>query len=132
MPTSAGTYAVPLVATNAYGSVQQTLTITIQQAPAITSGGSATFTEGTQGTFPVTTTGSPTAKITESGTLPAWRHADRRRQRDGTLAGTPAFGSAGSYPITITAANGVGSNATQSFTITVNAAPTAPVITSGG
>ena len=42
-----------------------------------------------------------------------------------TLAGTPAAGSKGSYPITITATNGVSPNATQSFTITVNAAPAA-------
>ena len=60
-PTAAGSYAVPLVATNAYGSVQQTLTITIEQAPAITSDNSATFTAGTQGTFSVSTTGSPTS-----------------------------------------------------------------------
>src|SRR5208282_1433411 len=44
-----------------------------------------------------------------------------------TLAGTPAAGTAGTYPITITASNGVGSNATQTFTLTVD---TAPVITS--
>jgi hypothetical protein len=40
-----------------------------------------------------------------------------------TLAGTPAAGTAGSYPITITAANGIGTNATQSFTLTVDQAP---------
>ena len=47
-----------------------------------------------------------------------------------TLAGTPAAGTSGSYPITITAANGVSPNATQSFTLTVNPALAAPVITS--
>ena len=40
----------------------------------------------------------------------------------GVLSGTPAAGSASSYPITITASNGVLPNATQSFTLTVNAA----------
>ncbi len=37
-----------------------------------------------------------------------------------SLAGTPAAGTAGSYPITITAANGVSPNAQQSFTLTVS------------
>ena len=40
-----------------------------------------------------------------------------------TLSGTPAAGSRGTYGFTITAANGVGSDATQNFTLTVNAAP---------
>ena len=41
-----------------------------------------------------------------------------------TLAGTPAAGSGGSYPITITATNGIGSAANQSFTLNVTEAPT--------
>ena len=40
-----------------------------------------------------------------------------------TLAGTPAAGTGGTYPITITATNGVSPNATQTFTLTVNQAP---------
>ena len=47
-----------------------------------------------------------------------------------TLAGTPASGTAGTYPITITAANGVSPDATQGFTLTVRPAPSAPTITS--
>ena len=129
-PTTAGTYAVALSAANAYGTAQQTLTITVQQPPAITSAGSATFTVGTAGSFSVTTTGSPTAKITESGSLPSGVTLTDNGNGTATLAGTPATGTSASYPITITAANGVGSHATQSFTLTVNAAPTAPAITS--
>jgi hypothetical protein len=130
-PTTAGTYAVPLTATNAYGSVQQTLTITIQQAPAITSDNSATFTAGTNGTFTVSTTGSPTANVTESGSLPSGVTFTDNGDGTATLAGTAASGSNGSYPITIAASNGVSPAASQSFTLTVNAAPTAPAITSG-
>ena len=40
-----------------------------------------------------------------------------------TLAGTPAAGTGGSYPVTITAANGVRPDATRSFTLTVDEAP---------
>jgi hypothetical protein len=130
--TSPGTYAILLSAVNAYGTAQQTLSITVAQAPAVTSAGSATFTEGTQGTFTVTTTGSPTAAITESGALPSGVTLTDNGDGTATLAGTPAAGSKGSYPITITAANGAGSNATRSFTITVNPAPVPPVITSAG
>ncbi len=45
-----------------------------------------------------------------------------------TLAGTPAPGTDGTYPLTIGAANGVLPDASQSFTLTVDA--TAPAITS--
>jgi hypothetical protein len=47
----------------------------------------------------------------------------------GTLAGTPAAGTDGTYPITFTGTNGVLPNATQNFTLTV-AAAAAPAITS--
>ena len=40
-----------------------------------------------------------------------------------TLAGTPASGTSGSYPFTIGATNGISPDATQSFTLTVHAAP---------
>jgi Putative Ig domain len=131
-PTTPGTYTVPLVATNAYGSVQQILTITAQQAPAITSASSAAFTVGTQGSFSVLTTGSPTAKITESGALPSGVTFTDNGNGTATLAGTPAAATSGSYPITITAANGVSPNAAQSFKLTVGPATSAPAITSAG
>ena len=131
-PTTPGTYTMDLLATNSYGSAQQTLTVTVQQAPAITSGSSATFTVGANGTFTVTTTGSPTAAISESGTLPTGVTFTDNGDGTATLAGTPAAGQDGSYPITITASNGVSPDATQSFTLTVNKAPTAPAITSAG
>jgi len=45
----------------------------------------------------------------------------------GLLSGTPAAGTGGSYPITITATNGVGSPVNQAFVLTVYQVP---VITS--
>jgi hypothetical protein len=132
-PTTAGTYPMPLMATNAYGSAQQTLTITVQQAPAITSRKSAGFTVGAPGSFSVQTTGSPVATINESGTLPPGITFTDNGDGTATLAGTPAPGTSGSYPLTITAANGVSPGATQSFALTVNpATPAAPDINSGG
>ncbi len=130
-PTTAGTYAMALSAANSFGTAQQTLTVTVSQAPAITSGNSATFTVGTGETFMVTTTGSPTPAITETGALPSGVTFTDNGNGTATLTGTAATGSQGSYPFTIAAANGISPNASQSFTLTVNAVPTPPAITSG-
>ena len=95
-------------------------------APSITSLNNTAFTVGTAGTFKVTDTGTPAPTLSESGALPAGVTFTA-----GTLSGTPT--ASGSFPITITAANGTTPNATQSFTLTVNPAPTvnhAPAITS--
>ena len=40
----------------------------------------------------------------------------------GTISGTPANGSQGTYPVTLSATNSSGSTATLALTITVNAA----------
>src|SRR5690349_5986407 len=101
----------------------QSFTLTVNQAPAITSANTATFTAGSAGTFTVTTTGSPTASISETGTLPAGVTFADNRDGTATLSGTPDPGTGGTYPLTISAANGVQPDATQSFTLTVNQAP---------
>jgi hypothetical protein len=41
----------------------------------------------------------------------------------GVLAGTPTVGTSGTYPISFRATNGIGSDATQSFTLRVNEVP---------
>ena len=92
-------------------------------APTITSGNSATFTEGSAGSFTVTTTGNPTASLSETGPLPGGVTFTDNGNGTGTLAGTPTVGSNGTYPITIGASNGTSPNASQSFTLTVHAAP---------
>jgi hypothetical protein len=97
------------------GSTSQT----VNPAPAITSSASATFTVGTPGSFTVTTTGTPTPAISEAGSLPAGVTFTDNGNGTATIAGTPAAATGGSYPLTITANNGT-TNATQSFTLTVN------------
>ena len=98
--------------------------------PAITSPSSTTFTVGSPGTFTVTTTGfTPPATLTETGALPTGVSFVINGNGTATLAGTPATGTAGTYPLTITATNSV-SSATQSFTLTVAApAVAAPTVT---
>ncbi len=120
-PTTGGTYVMHLTATNGVGSpATQTLTVTVGQAPSITSADTVTFTVGTAGTFSVTTSGYPNPAISEPVTLPSTLTFTDNGDGTATLSGTPANGTQGSYPFTITAANGVGTNATQSFLLDVS------------
>ena len=102
----------------------QSFTLTVHEAPAITSANATTFTVGAAGTFTVTATGFPAPSIARSGgALPSGVTYVDNGNGTGTLSGTPAAGTGGTYAITFTATNGVGSNAAQNFTLTVNQAP---------
>ena len=119
-----GTYAFTITAANGVSpNATQSFTLTVDQAPAITSANATTFTVGEAGTFPVTTTGypgGPTLTLSDGGaTLPSGVTFTDNGDGTATLAGTPADGSAGTFPFTITATNGVAPSATQSFTLTV-------------
>ena len=123
------TYPITITAHNGVGTdATQSFTLTVDQAAAITSGNSTTFTVGANGSFSVTATGFPTPSLSESGALPTGVGFTDNGNGTATLTGIPAAGMGGTYPITITAHNGVGSDATQSFTLTVNQAA---AITSG-
>src|SRR6185437_3705425 len=76
----------------------------------------------------VTATGTPTPSLTESGALPSGITFHDNGNGSATLSGTASV--AGTFPITFTATNGIGSPATQNFTLTVNPASQAPSITS--
>jgi hypothetical protein len=132
---TAGTYLVWTVS----GHVQINVTVTggvnavisgvffgtateTQTAPLITSTNSATFAVGSPGSFTVTASGYPAPALTEAGALPTGVTLNTTTN---VLSGTPASGTNGSYPITITATNVAGTN-TQNFTLTVQAAGTGP------
>ncbi len=141
--TPAGTYPITVTGTGTSAVHATSFSLTVNPAPvapAITSANATTFTEGVAGTFTVTSTGNPTAGLSESGSLPSNVTLVDNGDGTATLAGTPATGTAASYPITITATNGVGSPANQSFTLTVkpaasdfsiSAAPTSQTVTAG-
>src|SRR5665213_2775949 len=113
---SAGSYPITVTAHNGIGTdATQTFTLTVNQSAAITSANTATMTVGAAGSFTFTAAGSPAPAFSETGALP-----NGVLLTGGTLAGTPAAGTSGAYPITITAHNGVGADATQSFTLTVD------------
>jgi hypothetical protein len=128
-PGTGGTYPVTITASNGVTpAATQTFTISVRQPPAITSASSATFTVGQLGMFAVTATGAPAAALSESGALPAGVSFTDNGDGTGTLTGTPAVGTGGTYPITIKASNGVLPDAAQSFTLTV-ATPVVPPAT---
>jgi Putative Ig domain/Bacterial Ig-like domain (group 3) len=78
---------------------------------------SATFAVGSANTFTIQVTGFPVPDITTtSGSLPT---GVTLNSAAGVLTGTPAAGTAGTYHITLSANNGVGSPITQSFTLLV-------------
>jgi len=94
-----------------------------QSSPAITSGSTYSFAIGSSGTFLVTTTGNPAPAISQGGdNLPSGLIFFDNGDGTGTLSGTPNSGTAGSYALTFTAANGVGTNAVQNFTLIVDVA----------
>jgi Concanavalin A-like lectin/glucanases superfamily/Putative Ig domain/Bacterial Ig domain/Matrixin len=112
-----GSYSLTFQADNGISpAATQSFTLTVNQAPAITSASSTTFTVGTAGTFTATATGYPPPTFSETGALPG----GVTLSSGGVLSGTPNADTDGSYPFTLKASNGVGTDATQSFTLTVN------------
>ena len=104
----------------ASATVNASFTVTAAQvAPTITSSNSTSVISGTGGTFQVTATGNPN---TFTYSLSGQPTGVSMNSSSGlmSIAGTVA---AGTYTYTVTVSNGVNPNATQSFTLTVNAIP---------
>ncbi len=76
---------------------------------------------GTAGTFTVKTTGFPAPTLAVSGGLPA---GITFNSSTGVLSGTADAETGGTYHLTFTASNGFGTQASQTFTLTVNQQPT--------
>src|SRR5882672_812083 len=93
-------------------------------APSITSANNTTFDVGVAGSFTVTTSGFPVPSINETGMLPSGITFIDNGNGTATLAGTSLSGTDEVDVLTITAHNGVGSDATQIFTLTVASPPT--------
>ena len=116
-----GNYVCTFTAANGVGTGStQAFTLTVGQGPAITSANNAAFTVGQAGSFSFTATGFPAPTYSLSGcALPSGLSLNATT---GTLSGTPATGTGGSYACTLTATNSGGS-ATQAFGLTVKQAP---------
>lgn len=87
-------------------------------APAILSS-SATATISSPLNMMIRTSRSPVPALTESGALPSGVSFTDLANGMALLSGTPAPGSAGMYPLTITAVNGNGSPAIRTFVLMV-------------
>ncbi len=122
--TTGGSYPLTFTATiSGRPPVTQSFTLTVNQAPAITSGNATTFSLGAPGTFTVATTGVPTPQLTVAGPLPSGVTFIDNGDGTGTLSGTPASGTGGTYVLAISASNGIGTGTIQNFTLTVSGAP---------
>jgi large repetitive protein len=80
---------------------------------------SATFAVGVSSSASLLISALPAATLTETGTLPA----GVTMSASGVFSGTPAAGTVGTYPITVTASNGVSPASTVALTINVEIAP---------
>ncbi len=120
-PTAAGTFTGTVTASNGIGTAAtQNFSITVNQAPAFTngppSGAGVLGTAYTSFTYTFTGAPAPTFTVT-SGALPTGLSLST----GGVISGTPT--AAGTFTGTVTASNGIGTAATQNFSITVNQAP---------
>ncbi len=100
-------------------TVSGNLTALTLAAPVITSKASATFAVGKRGSFQAVASGVPQPAFAEQGQLPR----GVQLAPSGSLSGTPAPGTGGAYKITVSAANGIGHDATQAFVLTVDQKP---------
>ena len=123
-PSAAGTYTIPMTATNTYGHDTKNLVLTVNPAgypPVITSTLTASGTTTSQFTYNITATGTATITFNATG-LPAGLFFS-----GSTISGTPS--NAGVSNITLTATNSFG-NDSKVLVLTVAQGLVAPVITS--
>ena len=127
-----GTYCFKIDASNSLGTTAtQVFTLTSTQPPAITSLDNVIVPAGSPFSFEVTTTGYPFPALNDSGfsgcttALPDDSSVSFTDLGNGTaaIAGTPAAGDGGTYPVCINASNGLGT-ATQSFSLVVTSSTT--------
>lgn len=124
-----GTYEVSITASNGVGKpAVQYLVITLGNGPVITSPANLNLPSGRAGLFTITATGIPVPTLSESGTLPPGLVFTANNNGTATISGTPPANTKGSYEVSITASNGVGTPVVQHLVITV-APAVAPVTT---
>lgn len=130
-PGTGGPYLLTFTATNGVGApVQQTFTLSVQREAHFITANNKTFTVGVPDTFTVIAAGPPIPTLSQTGALPGGLTYSNNGDGTGTISGTAAPGTNGTYPLTFTAVNGVGAPAVQAFTLNVidSIAPTLDVI----
>jgi MYXO-CTERM domain-containing protein len=105
-----------VVATNANGDGVPSAAVTLVPgtSSSITSAATLRFVVGTPGTFTFSATGSPAPALSIAGALPSGVTFS-----GSTLSGTADPQTVGSYPLQLSASNGVGSPASQAIVLEV-------------
>lgn len=118
----AATTIYTLTVTNAAGtSVTKSVTVTVDTPPVFGTNGCATFsfTVGANGSCNIATTGNPTPSLSlTTGLLPGALVFTDNGNGTAAISGIPNTGTAGSYPLTVTATNSV-SSTPLNFALTV-------------
>ena len=117
-----GTYALVVSAENGIGQgASQQFTLVVDEAPLFESAASASFVEGTNSSFTVATLGYPTPSLTKSGVLPNGLSFGANGDGTATISGAPSAGSAGDYPVVVSASD-AGGRSIQDLNVTVKTA----------
>ncbi|MEO6122960.1 MAG: Ig domain-containing protein [Ilumatobacteraceae bacterium] len=114
--SSVGVYPLSVTATNWAGTTTQDFVLTINSLPTIISRNEVTFVVGKMSSFTIRSKGTPTPALTVTGQLPPGVSFSAAAAGTGVLSGKPT--AIGTYSVTVTATNTVGS-ATQDLKITV-------------
>ena len=91
----------------------------VTRAPIIKGLRPRSLTVGSFYSINMTSSGYPAPSISEEGALPTGLTFTDNGNGAATLAGSPGPGSAGTYPITLHVANGIGSPASKNLTLVV-------------
>jgi FG-GAP-like repeat/Putative Ig domain/RTX calcium-binding nonapeptide repeat (4 copies) len=118
---SIGTATIPVPPNNTNTSFD--FVLTVDQQAGFVSAGSVTFTAGSPSSYPIIANGFPAPTITFSPTTLPSGLSFVQNNGVGTLAGTPAIGTGGTYQLVFTATNGIMSAGTQAFVLTIDQNP---------
>lgn len=121
VPGTGGVHQVRVVASGPGGEATQLLTVRVAEKPAITCPSQVTVVAGRATSVRVTATGTPPPVVSVTGQLPAGLRVTGSGAAL-TISGTAASGSAGTYALTVTAANDQGT-VTAPLTLVVASTP---------
>lgn len=118
---SEGVYPLTFYA-NGDGFARQSFTLTVNRVPGLRHVGTVRAAVGSPVAQMIEANGYPTPSLSESGTLPSGLAFTDNGDGTGDISGTPAVGTGGRYPVTITANSSQGGDS-ETFNVKVTEAP---------
>jgi YD repeat-containing protein len=129
-PSAPGSWTIAVTATDVNGqSVTTNVVVTVPVLPPVFSAGAANQLGGVGGALNFAVTGATdpnggtvtySSMLSNGSALPSWLSFNTSTR---TFSGTPIAGSVGTYTITVKAVTSEGGVSTETFTLTVQAAP---------